>query len=99
MSMEDAMVERMARRVLSADDTLNEALITAAHINDLGIEAYTQNGASVIAEVSARAALANAVTNRIRLLNDLLEQRPAVVYGRENMVSEFQNLIRSVTHG
>lgn len=99
MSMEDAMGERMARRVLSADDTLNEALITAAHINDLGIEAYTQNGASVIAEVSARAALANAVTNRIRLLNDLLVQRPAVVDGREDIVDELGKLIRSVTHG
>lgn len=60
------------QHVFSADANLNDALAGAVKLDELGIDGYTQNGAILVAELQARAALAEATTNRVRLLRDLL---------------------------
>jgi hypothetical protein len=56
----------------SADTNLSEAIQGAEQLDQLGPTAYEQNGPILVAEIAARAALAEAVTNRARLLHDLL---------------------------
>lgn len=58
----------------SADVNLSEAIRGADQLDQLGSTAYMQNGAILVAEIAARAALAEAVTNRARLLRDLLRE-------------------------
>lgn len=85
----------------SADTALDGAIHTLQQLDGLGEAAYLQNGGVLIGEAAARAAIADAVTNRIRLLHDLLAVRPAtgVVPDREAAVDEYNRLVRSVvTH-
>lgn len=56
----------------SADAALDGAIHTLQQLDGLGEAAYLQNGSILITEAAARAAIADAVTNRIRLLRDLL---------------------------
>lgn len=62
----------MTDRHHSADTTIDGALDTLARLDALGEYAYTQNAVPLVTEAAARAAIADAVTNRIRLLRDLL---------------------------
>lgn len=57
---------------MSADPALAGALDTLHRLDDLGEYAYSQNAMPLITEAAARAAIADAVTNRIRLLRDML---------------------------
>lgn len=88
------------RPPVSADQTIDGALDTLHRLDTIGEFAYLQNAPVLIAEATARAAVADAVTNRIRLLNDLLLIYPAATAfpggTREYAVDEFNRLLRSV---
>lgn len=94
-----------AERQLSADPNLHEALATTARLDGLGFDAYTQNGPVLVAEVAARAAAAEAVTNRIRLLRDLLRDNlgddPLFLSGEldTRYSTELVRLLTSITGG
>lgn len=65
----------------SADPAIAGALQTIQQIDGLGEAAYLQNGAVLFTEAAARAAVAEAVTNRLRLIVDLLNMpvTPAMI--------------------
>lgn len=57
----------------SADPALDGAIHTLQQLDGLGEASYLQNGSVLIGEAAARAAIADAVTNRIRLLREQAE--------------------------
>jgi hypothetical protein len=86
---------------MSADPSIAGAVETLAKLNDIGSYAYAQNAPTLIQEAATRAAVADAVTNRIRLLHDLLDSRPAALafnhrVSREAAIDEYDRLVRSV---
>lgn len=81
----------------SSDSTIDGALDTLRRLDGLGEYAYTANAAVLITEAHARAAVADAVTNRIRLLQDLI--RDAVPHSphMDRLNRERLRLIGSIT--
>lgn len=86
----------------SADPALAGALTTLRMLNEIGPAAFYQDGTNMhIAEAAARAAVADAVTNRIRLLGDLLSGAPDTLRAADRTVvtTEHDRLVRAVTRG
>lgn len=68
----------------SADENLAAVEDTLAQLDSIGPDAYATNAATLIAEGMLRAAAAEAVTNRIRLLSDLIDRQAYEVTAERN---------------
>ncbi len=87
---------------MTADENLADAARTVQNLSTIKFEAFVQNGPTLIADAMLRVALADAVTNRIRLLTELVDRlTPATsekqYLTREPIAVELQALIDQIT--
>ena len=79
---------------MTADENLTAAAETLARLDEIGPDAYGPNAPALIMEAQLRVSYAEAVTNRLRLVDEMLHRTTGPA---PHMIAEFDDLIRSIT--